>query len=254
MRRTFARTAAVAATALLAFGGLTGCDDLSKYIDVPGSSEGTLEAPAEMEDDYFTVVGAAERTYEPAEPGVVEYCDLDELERTICAYGELTSTLRSEAQERGRQDISVDPTGLTDNAETSIPALTHVDGSKDYSGWFWNRSHMVADSLGGDPFQENLVTGTRTQNVGSATIDGEYAGGMAHTEVIARDYLDENDGDACPLYYAATANYEGDELVPRTVTVDIQSCDGAIDERVEVSNTAAGHEINYATGEWAPTS
>ena len=106
----------------------------------------------------------------------------------------------------------------------------------------WNRSHLLADSLGGDPIAVNLVTGTRTQNVGSTQI-----GGMAHTEELAREYLDTHDGNACPLYYAAMPNYVGAEAVPRTVTVDIQSCDKSIDERVEVANTANGWTIDYST-------
>lgn len=35
-----------------------------------------------------------------------------------------------------------------------------------YVGDFWNRSHLIADSLGGDALRVNAVTGTRTQNVG----------------------------------------------------------------------------------------
>ena len=45
-----------------------------------------------------------------------------------------------------------------------------------------------------------------------------------------------------------TPNYTGDELLPRTVTVDIQSCDQKIDERVVVSNTANGYVIDYTDG------
>ena len=98
----------------------------------------------------------------------------------------------------------------------------------------------------------NMVTGTRTQNVGSVN----NSGGMAYTETIARDYLDGaqgQDANACPLYYVATANYSGNELLPRTVTVDIQSCDKSIDQRVVVDNTANGFDIDYLTGDWSAT-
>lgn len=205
------------------------------------------EVDVTAEGDYFTVLGEAQRDYS-AVAGQVEYCPVDHLQRAVCAYGELTYNLRQSAQKSGRQTINIDPTGWRDNAEIHIEALPGVEGSSPYSGWFWNRSHLVADSLGGDASRENLVTGTRTQNVGSTQLNGEFAGGMAHAEVIARNYLTSETANACPLYYAATPNYEGDELVPRTVTVDIQSCDRSIDERVVVSNTAQGWDIDYATG------
>lgn len=222
----------------------------------PESAVSSTEAPAPqpqtapaagVEDDYFTVTGAAQREYD-AVAGQVDYCPTDELQRAVCAYGELTFDLRQAAQQSGRQSINFDPVGWNDNQEVHIAALPGMDNSTAYNGWFWNRSHLLADSLGGDATRENMVTGTRTQNVGSTTVSGEFAGGMAHTEVIARDYVSSEAANTCPLYYAATPNYEGDELVPRTVTVDIQSCDLSIDERVLVSNTAQGWDIDYATG------
>lgn len=261
IRRVRLAAAGAAVTAVLA---LTGCstmldlaDEAGGFLDevTGGGSSNTAEAPADataFEGDYFTIVGTAERTYEPANPGEVFYCDLDELERATCAYGELTGEQRDAAQARGREDITVDPAGWAHNGETTIPALEGVEGSSEYSGWFWNRSHLVADSLGGSPDAVNLVTGTRTQNVGSTHVDGQFAGGMAYTELKARDYLDSAAADSCPLYYAATPEYSGDELIPRSVVVDIQSCDLTIDERVRVANTANGFNINYATGEWAP--
>ena len=243
---------ALAGAALLTT--LTGCeiaDELATTAEeLLGVDEQTEVQDFDTADsgdgDYYTILGSAELEYEPTTPGVVEYCATDALDRAVCAYGELTSELRAEAQARGRQDITVDPSGWPeDNREVHIPALDHVEGSKDYNGWFYNRSHMVADSLGGSADIENLVTGTRTQNVGST-----QGGGMAYTEEMARDYLDTTDADTCPLYYSAQPQYQGDELVPRTVLVDIRSCDGAIDQRVEVSNTANGWGIDYATGDY----
>ena len=216
------------------------------YTSSPEPAPGALLSSG---GDYVIVLGDAERAYEPSAPGVVEYCPLDELGRAACAYGELTPSLRNAAQSAGRQDITSDPSGWPrDNGEELIPALPDVSGSKDYNGWFWNRSHLVADSLGGDAVVENLVTGTRTQNVGSAQTDGQYSGGMARTEFMARDYLDSQADDSCPLYYAATPQYQGGELIPRSVRVDMVSCDGSIDIAVEVPNAANGWAIDYATG------
>lgn len=200
--------------------------------------------------DYYRVVGEAKREHNVA-PGQITYCPLDEQARAACAYGELTSLQRDRAQRHGRQEITVDPAGWTgDNNEVDIPALPDVAGSTPYHGWMFNRSHLIADSLGGDATATNLVTGTRTQNVGSTQKQGQYAGGMAHTELLARTYLDTGAGDACPLYYAVTPQYTDTELVPRTVIVDIVSCDKSINERVEVTNAAHGFAINYATGDY----
>lgn len=202
--------------------------------------------------DYYSVLGPAQRPYAPSQPGVVEYCPLDQFGRAVCAYGDLTSTLRRTAEARGREQIAVAPAGWGENRSVTIAPVASTPGSRAYRGWFWNRSHLIADSLGGDPTKENLVTGTRPQNVGSTQVGGQYAGGMAFTEITARRYLDTHDGDTCPLYYAATPRYEGAEPIPRTVIVDIRSCDGAIDERVEVSNTANGWAIDYSTGTFLP--
>lgn len=199
------------------------------------------------DDDYFTVLGPAVIEHSPA-PGEVAYCPLDAHNRATCAYGSLTPQVREDAQRRGRQNINVDPAGWPSNTEVRIDALPNVESSKSYSGWLWNRSHLLADSLGGEAVRENLVTGTRTQNVGSTQTGGQYSGGMAYPELTARDWLDAQFDESCPLYYAATPVYEGDELIPRTVLVDVQSCDQEVDMRVEVSNTALGFTIDYADG------
>ena len=267
------RLVAAAAASLILVGALSGCSLVEEFLehelDAPSSSAPSSEQPATDQPatdqplvaptdtaftaDYYSVVGIAVLDHQPSADGIVEYCPLDQLGRTVCAYGNLTSSQRYEASQRDRQDVGVDPSGWTGgNDEVTIPALSGVEGSKDYNGWFWNRSHLVADSLGGDAIAENLVTGTRTQNVGSTQVGGQFSGGMAYTELIARDYLDRNDGDACPLYYAATANYTGDQLIPSTVTVDVYSCDETINERVVVSNTANGFAVDYMTGAFAP--
>ena len=224
---------------------LTGCEELDD-LTLPTMTEPDPVPTADQSSDYYTTIGPAVRFYGDA-GSTVSTCDLDELERATCAYVELTSRDKSDSEGR-----LPDPAGWPeDNREVDIPALDGVEGSKPYHRWMMNRSHLVADSLGGPEAAENLVTGTRTQNVGSHQVDGQYAGGMAYTEKLARDYIDSGKAASCPLYYAATPEYSGDELVPRTVIVDIISCDQSIDQRVEVSNTAAGWEIDYTDGSFA---
>lgn len=251
-RRGTTAIGGLAVVVLAVIFGLGGGDQLMGLTEIEGDQSRSATDVATPDGDYYSITGPAQLEHDPSAPGNVEYCPLDELDRAVCAYGELTSSQRQDAQSRGRQAIDVEPVGWSNNDEVDIPPLEGVEGSDGYHGWFWNRSHMLADSLGGDPSAENLITGTRTQNVGSTQTDGEASGGMAYTERIARDYLDTQDGDSCPLYYAAAPRYSGSELVPRTVIVDIQSCDKSIDSRVEVANTANGFQIDYATGEYAP--
>ena len=130
-----------------------------------------------------------------------------------------TTESRLQAKQRGRQDINIDPTGWPEKNQ-KVTITDSKDSGVSYYGWFWNRSHMVADSLGGDPIKENLVTGTRTQNVG---LSKDHTGGMAYAETKARDYLDNPDNTQCPLYYAVTPNYQNSELIPRTVSIDMES-------------------------------
>lgn len=201
--------------------------------------------------DYTQLVEPLEEPY-PAEIGKVSYCDLDELERPTCAYALLTPSMRDAAAATEPQDITTDPPGWPEkNQEVTIEALPDNPGSKPYNGWFWNRSHLIADSLGGDAVVENLITGTRTQNIGSTRVEGQYSGGMAMGERAARIYLDQQTDNSCPLYYAVTPMYVDNELIPRGVQTDIiSSCEDNFAVSILSLNTAQGFEIDYTTGEF----
>nr|WP_277592651.1 DNA/RNA non-specific endonuclease [Streptococcus intermedius] len=110
------------------------------------------------------------------------------------------------------------------------------------NGYLFDRSHLIADSLGGRPFRNNLITGTRTQNVGN----NDKKGGMQYIENKVLNYIKQH--PKVHVYYKATPIYHGTELLPRTVIVAALSSDGAIDETVCVYNTANGFTINYQTG------
>lgn len=117
-----------------------------------------------------------------------------------------------------------------------------LGGGDAYHGYLFNRSHLIAKSLGGADAPENMVTGTCTKNVGR----NQPSGGMAYAETLARDWIDRNpDGT---VLYMATPVYTGDELLPRTVTVDIRTSDGTIDAHVIVFDTENGYNIDYAHG------
>src|SRR5699024_5588248 len=107
---------------------------------------------ADQSSDYYTIIGPAVRLYGNAGP-TVSTCDLDELERATCAYAELTSRDKSDSE-----GSLPDPAGWPENnSEVDIPALEDVSDSRNYHGWMMNRSHLVADSLGGPEEVENLV-------------------------------------------------------------------------------------------------
>ena len=190
--------------------------------------------------EFYRIVGSAVIDVTLA-PGEIRYSGLDDLGRT----GPVEAYLTYEDYEKGRaerSDISsIKPSGWTSNKEV---AITFEDGTV-YHGYFYNRSHLLAHSLGGDDEKYNMVTGTRCQNVGKN--DGN--GGMQYSEMTVYNYL-KNDPDG-QVYYLVTPVYEGSELVPRSVIVDMRSDDGQIDQEVEVYNTAPEFTIDYATGEYS---
>ena len=221
-------------------------------LSLPGASSPSVEHLSERQDtytewnvddypEYYRVVGTAVVDVD-VEPGEIVYEGLDDLGRTGRVAACVTHEMAREGSEREREDMSwIHPSGWGHNEEVDI---VMPDGDT-YHGAIFNRSHLLAKSLGGEEVPENMVTGTRTQNVGD---NHGQDGGMAYPEGIARDWLwDHRDGT---VYYSATPVYEGDELVPRSVIVDVRTSDGSIDREIEVFNAVGGFEIDYETGEF----
>lgn len=192
----------------------------------------------EASPDYYRIFGPAARVT-TLDPGNVSYGSLDSLGRATYAQANVTYDLMESGIARERDDMSdLHPSGWGHNAEVNIELWDHTT----YHGWFWNRSHLLAKSLGGGERLDNLITGTRMQNVGAN--DGE--GGMAFPETLVRTYLQAHQAET--VSYVATPIYEADELVPRSVYVDVKSSDGELDLCIEVYNAAKGYDIDYATG------
>lgn len=194
--------------------------------------------------NYYKVVGTARFEHELV-PGEVVYEPLDALGRAqgtaACVDYELMEAGRS--RERGSTS-DLNPSGWGDNEEVAI----ELPNGKTYHGYFWNRSHLLAKSLGGEERIENLVCGTRMQNVGANM--GGSEGGMAYAEALVRDWLEEHpDGS---VQYRVRPVYRADELVCRAVLVDVRSSDGALDYEVVVYNAAKGYRIDYAAGTFEP--
>lgn len=213
-----------------------------RQLDIPERVGGhsTLSWSEREAPDYVVRAGGAQDVAD-VPVGEIDYSELDSHGRTQRAVGSIT--YRLVAQSAGwRQDFEdgSDPSGWSRNARAKI----ELPGGRAYHGWFWNRSHLIADSLGGRAFRNNLVTGTRMQNVG----DNSGNGGMAWCETRAVAWLKAHHDGA--LYYSAQPVYKGSELVPRSVVVDMRSSDGSIDGRYIVYNAAKGHAIDYSDGSW----
>ena len=194
--------------------------------------------------NYYKVLGAALISDTALQPGEYSYAGYDDKGRTLGAAAKMTPTDIKDAIARERlpfnHDAKKNLIGFSNkqNRKASI----FIPTGKYYQGYFWNRSHLIADFLGGAPRRYNLVTGTRTQNVG----DG--SGGMAYAEKKARNWGETHD-EGCLSYYVQPI-YKDDELIPRAVVIDMRAEDSTINERVLVYNCCFGFDINYKTGEF----
>lgn len=218
-------------------GNLGGQDDIIPYV----SSQDTSNEPTQQKDLDFTfsgnyneTIGKAEFQY-PTGSGTT-YGDLDELQRPTYAKARITKDLFEKEKLEKRESINVDPCGWPET--NSKVEVTNIDGSV-YRGYFWNRSHMIADSFGGKAIKENLITGTRGQNVGSRSNNG----GMAYLETKIRKYF--TDGNTGYVDYEVVNVYDNDELLPKYSICNAKSSDLKIDEKVVVYNSANGFDINY---------
>lgn len=230
----------------------------TSVIPVPSFLEGVLPKLGQSASDafvawdaaeapeYYRVIGSSQIDWS-LEPGETAYGALDSLGRATFARACVTRALVEEGSSRPRGDLhELEPSGWGNNGEVDIALAT----GEVYHGFLWNRSHLLAKSLGGSDELNNLITGTRTQNVGSDAA-GDASGGMAYCERLARNWVYAHaDGW---LYYAATPVYVGEELVCRSVMVDMRSSDGTLDLRIEVYNSAKGIAIDYRTGEFRQT-
>lgn len=202
---------------------------------------GNMENIGEYVADFVINNGNAIITRVNVEPGTIDYTPLDELGRAVMAYGVLTKDLYEKEKNEEREPIDVDPAGWSKNEEVTI-----TNGNDTYHGWLFNRSHLIADSLGGDAVKENLITGTRMQNVGW----NDHLGGMGYIEDSVRNFL-ENTDPSCHVEYQVMPVYDGDDLVPKHIKVDVKSCDSTLDNSYIVENVAPGFTINYRDGSWS---
>jgi len=255
-------------SALLATTGATTTDDTSCSVDVAteptaatdsdgstAATVGTVTAsglvPTEWSltdyPDYVRVIPDPVTIDADVAAGTISYSALDSLGRSGRAIGRITYQMVEDFagwRSSFASDVDSRLSGWGHNGK----AIIDLGDGKSYSGYFWNRSHLIADSLGGYDAStgttsvENLVTGTRMQNVGKN--DGD--GGMAYFETRTVSYLKAHPDVS--VWYSATPVYVGAELVCRSVYVEVLSSDGGLDMQGEVYNCANGYTIDYATG------
>ena len=190
--------------------------------------------------DMYEVLGKAE--IDESKFSTTYSYSHDELDRTTTAYGLVNYKAVMDSKGwRADFEPNSEPSGWfigkkSNNKKVSVK----LPNGKIYNGYFYNRSHLIADSLGGRSYKYNVVTGTRQQNVGN---NGD--GGMQYIEKKVVDYVLKTKNN---VYYEVTPVYNGNELVPRHVIVNAKSEDGVINEKVKVFNNASGYEINYSDG------
>ena len=193
--------------------------------------------------DMYEVLGEAE--IDESKFSTTYSYSHDDLDRTTTAYGLVNYKAVMDSKGwRADFEPNSEPSGWfigkkSNNKKVSVK----LPNGKIYNGYFYNRSHLIADSLGGRSYKYNVVTGTRQQNVGN---NGN--GGMQYIEKKVVDYVEKTKNN---VYYSVEPYYEGNELVPRYVIVNAKSDDGVINEKVKVFNNASGYEINYSDGSFA---
>ena len=122
--------------------------------------------------------------------------------------------------------------------------ILQLDG---YRGYLYNKSHLLAWSLGGDMEAHNLILGTRSQNVG--TNKSKEAGGMSYLETKVRKAIYAN--HQTEIFYQATPIYKANEIMPRGVLVRAYSINDAgktLNETAYTINTQSGVTIDYTNG------
>lgn len=209
------------------------------------TKEGIVENwNANIAPNYYRIIGKSEIDVSQfGSPGVINYLNLDHLNRARGAYAHLNESIVSDEQNEERESFTSNPAGWYTQSrdEKSKVEIASTISHKPYKGYMWNRSHLIADSLGGEATARNSVTATRMQNVGERN-----SGGMAYIESKLRKFYENGSNSHVTIYYQVIPSYLNNELLPRYVRVDVRSSDNSIDESIIVYNAANGYEIDYS--------
>lgn len=155
-------------------------------------------------------------------------------EKPTVTYVKLNTTSITR-QYGNQQSFSSNPYGWTKDNKAEV-IISHPEKG-DYKGNFWNRSHLVADQLGGASKPINAITGTRTQNVGAR----DNKGGMRVPEERAYNYIKEMNKEL--LYFVDVVYYDDSYNIPNEVRVTLFNDE--IKEQYVTYNVANGYNIDY---------
>lgn len=139
----------------------------------------------------------------------------DSAGRAGIARGKLTYRMFADSKGR-RQGTPLDPPNGGWPSYNPKVALSFGLTSRIYHGYMYNRSHSIADSLGGTASYasaDNFTAGTRSQNVGA-----DQHGGMRAAEEIAENYWRShpNSSGGCDLH-TQIANYGASPQYPNLI-------------------------------------
>lgn len=194
--------------------------------------------------NYYWTVGKAQLLNDSALTNGDLKFSSDSQGRPSIAMGKLTYQMY-QASKGSRQGTPLDPPNET--WPNNGYAIIHFQlTNRTYHGYFYNRSHSIADSLGGTQTYSsanNFTAGTRSQNVGA-----DQNGGMRAAEEIAENYWKSHPNSKEIIHYQTTPLYEGREKIPRGSIVNEKSSDGQINVEIAVINDAEGYVINYNDG------
>ena len=138
-----------------------------------------------------------------------------------------------------QEDISsIKPSGWeNDNKVSNNKQYEYISGSQPYS--LYNRSHLLARSMGGENNEENLVTGTTYLN----------QTGMKPFEDKVREYV-KNTGNH--VLYRVTPVFKGSNKICSGIQMEAYSVEDSgqgVSFNVFCYNVQPGIGINYATGD-----
>lgn len=257
----------VLGTAKSALSGASSSADGQPAASATSDADGTATTARHVEwneqdyPDYYRVIDQSVDIDYGVERGQISYGTPDALGRSTRAVANVTKDM-VDASAGWRAKIDGNPAGWPTGKDGFKNVKVKEGGSAvqmvGYSGWAFNRSHLVADSLGGyeaaydasgsldhdasvsKPY--NLVTALATENVGSSG-----HGGMAYIENAVADFLNAN--PQCSIWYSVTPYYaSASDLLPTSVFVDVRSCNGELQESVEIYDSMDGYTLDYATG------
>ncbi|MCZ2766899.1 DNA/RNA non-specific endonuclease [Lacticaseibacillus paracasei] len=214
-----------------------------------------------LQEDSIVFKEASAALSDPQFQGKAWYLDLDERGRTRSVFALITQKFICKHKEeaalkgkrhnknyRSRKNVSGERVG--GNYDSSTQNWSKGSGkSSDSTGKgssVANENHLLADELGGDIRNHNIIWGTRTLNVGE--IEANRHEGIRYVEITVKEYLVNHPAEK--VAYLVIPIYSHDERMARCVFVKAQSVLNPYGVNINyfIPNVQEGFEICYQTG------